>query len=195
MDVEFLDAGRLPTIVAPMTKVTKPGRVHAHRSLHHELTSRLRSVEHRGGGPGRNDRPIWQPGGLRGRAAAGSSNPALTRRLYGGGHAAQICGKIWLITGAGLVARLALLAVPAALARRGIQPPWRCSVPGLDARRGPQRQRTALFYLSSGLFAVVSTNPAVLRLFPVLLGTAAIPLLAALGTAASPLTPAGSGRQ
>ena len=38
-----------------------------------------------------------------------------------------------------------------------------------------------LFYLVERLFAVVSSSPAVLRLFPVLLGTAAIPLLAALG--------------
>src|ERR1700688_5129788 len=38
-----------------------------------------------------------------------------------------------------------------------------------------------LFYLVERLFAVVSTSPAVLRLFPVLVGTAAIPLVAALG--------------
>jgi 4-amino-4-deoxy-L-arabinose transferase-like glycosyltransferase len=90
-------------------------------------------------------------------------------------------GKIWLITGAGLVARLALLAY---------QPLWRDEAFTALAVQRPLgsmldvvRNDSAppLFYLVERLFAVVSTSPAVLRLFPVLLGTAAIPLLAALG--------------
>ena len=90
-------------------------------------------------------------------------------------------GKIWLITGAGLVARLALLAY---------QPLWRDEAFTALAVQRPLgsmldvvRNDSAppLFYLVERLFAVVSTTPAVLRLFPVLLGTAAIPLLAALG--------------
>src|SRR5579863_3390927 len=90
-------------------------------------------------------------------------------------------GKVSLITGVGLIARLALL---------GYQPLWRDEEftalavqrplgPMLDVVRNDSAP--PLFYLVERLFAVVSTNPAVLRLFPVLLGTAAIPLLAALG--------------
>ena len=90
-------------------------------------------------------------------------------------------GKIWLITGAGLVARLALVAY---------QPLWRDEAftalavqRPLGAMLDVVRNDSAppLFYLVERLFAVVSSSPAVLRLFPVLLGTAAIPLLAALG--------------
>jgi 4-amino-4-deoxy-L-arabinose transferase-like glycosyltransferase len=90
-------------------------------------------------------------------------------------------GKIWLISGAGLVARLALLAY---------QPLWRDEAftalavqRPLGAMLDVVRNDSAppLFYLVERLFAVVSSSPAVLRLFPVLLGAAAIPLLAALG--------------
>jgi 4-amino-4-deoxy-L-arabinose transferase-like glycosyltransferase len=90
-------------------------------------------------------------------------------------------GKIWLITGLGLVARLALL---------GYQPLWRDEAFTALAVQRPLgsmidvvRNDSAppLFYLVERLFAVVSTSPAMLRLFPVLAGTAAIPLLAALG--------------
>ncbi len=90
-------------------------------------------------------------------------------------------GKIWLITGAGLVARLILLAY---------QPLWRDEAFTALAVQRPLgsmldvvRNDSAppLFYLVERLFAVVSTSPPLLRLFPVLLGTAAIPLLAALG--------------
>ena len=90
-------------------------------------------------------------------------------------------GKIWLITIAGLAARVALL---------GYQPLWRDEAFTALAVQRPLgsmldvvRNDSAppLFYLVERLFAVVSTSPAVLRLFPVLLGTAAIPLLAALG--------------
>jgi 4-amino-4-deoxy-L-arabinose transferase-like glycosyltransferase len=90
-------------------------------------------------------------------------------------------GKIWLTTGVGLVVRLALL---------GYQPLWRDEAftalavqrplgPMLDVVRNDSAP--PLFYLVERLFAVVSTGPPMLRLFPVLAGTAAIPLIAALG--------------
>jgi 4-amino-4-deoxy-L-arabinose transferase-like glycosyltransferase len=90
-------------------------------------------------------------------------------------------GKIWLITVLGLITRLALL---------GYQPLWRDEAFTALAVQRPLgsmidvvRNDSAppLFYLAERLFAVVSTSPAMLRLFPVLIGTAAIPLLAALG--------------
>jgi len=89
--------------------------------------------------------------------------------------------KIWLVTGVGLVARLALL---------GYQPLWRDEAFTALAVQRPLgsmmdvvRNDSAppLFYLVERLFAVVSTSPAMLRLFPVLVGTATIPLVAALG--------------
>jgi 4-amino-4-deoxy-L-arabinose transferase-like glycosyltransferase len=90
-------------------------------------------------------------------------------------------GKIWLVTGAGLVIRLALL---------GYQPLWRDEAftalavqrplgPMLDVIRNDSAP--PLFYLLERLFAVVSTSPAMLRLLPALAGTAAIPIVAALG--------------
>ena len=90
-------------------------------------------------------------------------------------------GKISLITGAGLIARLALL---------GYQPLWRDEaftalavqrtlVSMMDVVRNDSAP--PLFYLVERLFAVVSTSPAMLRLFPVLVGSAAIPIVAALG--------------
>jgi 4-amino-4-deoxy-L-arabinose transferase-like glycosyltransferase len=90
-------------------------------------------------------------------------------------------GKIWLITGVGLIARLALL---------GYQPLWRDEAFTALAVQRPLgsmidvvRNDSAppLFYLVERLFAVVSTSPAMLRLFPVLVGSAAIPIVAALG--------------
>ena len=90
-------------------------------------------------------------------------------------------GKIWLITGIGLVARLALL---------GYQPLWRDEAftalavqRSLGSMLDVVRNDSAppLFYLVERLFAVLSSQPAALRLFPVLVGTAAIPLVAALG--------------
>ncbi len=90
-------------------------------------------------------------------------------------------GKIWLITGVGLIARLALL---------GYEPLWRDEAFTALAVQRPLgsmidvvRNDSAppLFYLAERLFAVVSTSPAMLRLFPVLVGTAAIPHVAALG--------------
>jgi 4-amino-4-deoxy-L-arabinose transferase-like glycosyltransferase len=90
-------------------------------------------------------------------------------------------GKIWLITIIGLAARLALL---------GYQPLWRDEAftalavqRSLGSMIDVVRNDSAppLFYLVERLFAVVSTSPAMLRLFPVLAGAAAIPLLAALG--------------
>jgi uncharacterized membrane protein len=90
-------------------------------------------------------------------------------------------GKIWLITVIGLVARLVLL---------GYQPLWRDEAFTALAVQRPLgsmldvvRNDSAppLFYLIERLFAVVSTSPAMLRLFPALVGAAAIPLLAALG--------------
>lgn len=90
-------------------------------------------------------------------------------------------GKIWLITGVGLIARLALL---------GYEPLWRDEAFTALAVQRPLgsmidvvRNDSAppLFYLVERLFAVLSTSPALLRLFPVLVGTAAIPLVAALG--------------
>jgi 4-amino-4-deoxy-L-arabinose transferase-like glycosyltransferase len=90
-------------------------------------------------------------------------------------------GKVWVITGLGLVARLALLAY---------QPLWRDEAFTALAVQRPLgsmidvvRNDSAppLFYLVERIFAVVSTSPAMLRLFPVLVGTAAIPLVAALG--------------
>src|SRR5580700_618434 len=89
--------------------------------------------------------------------------------------------KIWLITGAGLIARLALI---------GYQPLWRDEAFTALAVQRPLgsmmdvvRNDSAppLFYLVERLFAVISTSPPMLRLFPVLFGTAAIPLTAALG--------------
>lgn len=90
-------------------------------------------------------------------------------------------GKIWLITAAGLVVRLALL---------GYQPLWRDEAFTALAVQRPLgsmldviRNDSAppLFYLMERLFAVASTSPAMLRLFPVLVGTVAIPIVAALG--------------
>jgi 4-amino-4-deoxy-L-arabinose transferase-like glycosyltransferase len=90
-------------------------------------------------------------------------------------------GRIWLITTIGLIARLALL---------GYQPLWRDEAFTALAVQRPLgsmidvvRNDSAppLFYLVERLFAVVSTSPPMLRLFPVLVGTAAIPLVAALG--------------
>src|SRR6202162_2657198 len=90
-------------------------------------------------------------------------------------------GKIWLISGAGLVARPALLAYTPlwrdeAFTALAVQRP-------LGAMLDVVRNDSAppLFYLVERLFAVVSSSPAMLRLFPALVGTAAIPLLAALG--------------
>jgi 4-amino-4-deoxy-L-arabinose transferase-like glycosyltransferase len=93
----------------------------------------------------------------------------------------RYAGKIWLITIVGLVARLALL---------GYQPLWRDEAftalavqrplgPMLDVVRNDSAP--PLFYMIERLFAVVSTSPAMLRLFPALVGTAAIPVVAALG--------------
>jgi mannosyltransferase len=90
-------------------------------------------------------------------------------------------GKIWLITIVGLAVRLALV---------GYQPLWRDEAFTALAVQRPLgsmidvvRNDSAppLFYLVERLFAAVSTAPAVLRVFPVLLGMAAIPLVAALG--------------
>jgi len=98
-------------------------------------------------------------------------------------------GKIWLITGIGLVARLALL---------GYQPLWRDEAftalavqRSLGSMLDVVRNDSAppLFYLVERLFAVLSSQPAALRLFPVLVGTAAIPLVAG----AWPATPGASG--
>src|ERR1700693_4063723 len=90
-------------------------------------------------------------------------------------------GKIWLISGAGLVARPALLAYTPlwrdeAFTALAVQRP-------LGAMLDVVRNDSAppLFYLVERLFAVVSSSPAMLRLFPALVGTAAIPLVAALG--------------
>src|SRR5580692_5609713 len=84
-------------------------------------------------------------------------------------------GKIWLVTGVGLAVRLALL---------GYQPLWRDEAftalamqrplgPMLDVVRNDSAP--PLFYLVERLFAVISTSAPMLRLFPVLAGTAAIP--------------------
>ncbi len=90
-------------------------------------------------------------------------------------------GKVSLITGVGLIARLALL---------GYQPLWRDEAFTALAVQRPLgsmidvvRNDSAppLFYLIERLFAVVSTSPEMLRLFPVLVGSAAIPVVAALG--------------
>ncbi|MHB8488702.1 MAG: glycosyltransferase family 39 protein [Candidatus Dormibacteria bacterium] len=90
-------------------------------------------------------------------------------------------GKLWLITGLGLVARLALL---------GYQPLWRDEAftalavqRSLGSMIDVVRNDSAppLFYLVERLFVVASTSPPILRLFPVLAGSAAIPLVAALG--------------
>ena len=90
-------------------------------------------------------------------------------------------GKIWLISGIGLVARLVLL---------GYQPLWRDEAFTALAVQRPLGSMIAvvrndsappLFYLVERLFAVVSTSPVMLRLFPVLVGSAAIPIVAALG--------------
>ena len=90
-------------------------------------------------------------------------------------------GKIWLITAAGLVFRIALL---------WYQPLWRDEAftalavqrplgPMLDVVRNDSAP--PLFYLVERLFAIVSTTPAMLRVVPVIAGTAAIPMVAALG--------------
>ena len=90
-------------------------------------------------------------------------------------------GKIWLITAAGLVARLALI---------GYQPLWRDEAftalavqrplgPMLDVVRNDSAP--PLFYLVERLFAVASSSPEMLRVLPVLAGVAAIPIIAALG--------------
>src|SRR5579863_9083494 len=90
-------------------------------------------------------------------------------------------GKIWLITGVGLIARLALL---------GYQPLWRDEAFTALAVQRPLgsmidvvRHDSAppLFYLLERLIATASTSPAALRLLPVLAGVAAIPIIAALG--------------
>ena len=90
-------------------------------------------------------------------------------------------GKVWLITGAGLALRLALI---------GYQPLWRDEAFTALAVQRPLgsmldvvRNDSAppLFYLVERLVAVVSTSPAALRVLPVLAGTAAIPIVASLG--------------
>jgi 4-amino-4-deoxy-L-arabinose transferase-like glycosyltransferase len=90
-------------------------------------------------------------------------------------------GRIWLITGVGLLARCALL---------GFQPLWRDEAFTALAVQRPLgsmltviRHDSAppLFYLLERLVAVVSTSPVALRIVPVLAGTAAIPIAAALG--------------
>jgi 4-amino-4-deoxy-L-arabinose transferase-like glycosyltransferase len=90
-------------------------------------------------------------------------------------------GRIWLITLAGLAARVALL---------GYQPLWRDEAfTALAVQRSLGSMLTVvrhdsappLFYLIERLVAVVSTSPAALRIFPVLAGVATIPIIAALG--------------
>ncbi len=90
-------------------------------------------------------------------------------------------GRIWLITAGGLLARIALL---------GYQPLWRDEAFTALAVQRPLgsmltvvRHDSAppLFYLLERVVAVVSTSPAALRVVPVLAGTAAIPITAALG--------------
>jgi uncharacterized membrane protein len=90
-------------------------------------------------------------------------------------------GRIWLITIAGLAARVALL---------GYQPLWRDEAFTALAVQRPLgsmltvvRHDSAppLFYLIERAVAIVSTSPAALRILPVLAGVAAIPIIAALG--------------
>jgi 4-amino-4-deoxy-L-arabinose transferase-like glycosyltransferase len=90
-------------------------------------------------------------------------------------------GRIWLITLAGLVVRLALIAY---------QPLWRDEAFTALAVQRPLgsmltvvRHDSAppLFYLLERIVAIVSTSPAALRILPVLAGVAAIPIIAALG--------------
>jgi hypothetical protein len=90
-------------------------------------------------------------------------------------------GRIWLITLAGLAARVALL---------GYQPLWRDEAfTALTVQRSLGSMLTVvrhdsappLFYLIERLVATVSTSPAALRLAPALAGVAAIPIIAALG--------------
>ena len=90
-------------------------------------------------------------------------------------------GRIWLITFAGLVVRVALL---------GYQPLWRDEAfTALTVQRSLGSMLTVvrhdsappLFYLIERLVATVSTSPAALRLAPALAGVAAIPIIAALG--------------
>jgi 4-amino-4-deoxy-L-arabinose transferase-like glycosyltransferase len=90
-------------------------------------------------------------------------------------------GRIGLITAGGLIARAALLAY---------QPLWRDEAFTALAVQRPLgsmlvviRHDSAppLFYLLERMVAVVSTSPAALRVVPVLAGTAAIPIAAALG--------------
>jgi 4-amino-4-deoxy-L-arabinose transferase-like glycosyltransferase len=89
--------------------------------------------------------------------------------------------KIWLITAAGFAGRLAL---------SGYQPLWRDEAftalavqRPLGSMLGVIRNDSAppLFYLIERVVAVVSTSPAALRLLPVIAGSVAIPILAALG--------------
>ena len=47
MDVQFLDAGRLPTIVAPMTRIAESGSLHADRGAVASRHCRRRRVGHR----------------------------------------------------------------------------------------------------------------------------------------------------
>jgi uncharacterized membrane protein len=90
-------------------------------------------------------------------------------------------GRIWLITLAGLAARVALL---------GYQPLWRDEAFTALAVQRPLgsmltvvRHDSAppLFYLLERVVAIASTSPVALRLLPVLAGVAAIPIIAALG--------------
>jgi 4-amino-4-deoxy-L-arabinose transferase-like glycosyltransferase len=90
-------------------------------------------------------------------------------------------GRIWLITAVGLAVRLAQI---------GYQPLWRDEAfTALAIQRSWGSMLTVvrhdsappLFYLLERLVAVVSTSPAALRIVPVLAGTAAIPIMAALG--------------
>ena len=90
-------------------------------------------------------------------------------------------GRIWLITLAGLVVRLALIEY---------QPLWRDEAfTALTVQRPLGSMLTVvrhdsappLFYLLERIVAIVSTSPAALRILPVLAGVAAIPIIAALG--------------
>jgi 4-amino-4-deoxy-L-arabinose transferase-like glycosyltransferase len=90
-------------------------------------------------------------------------------------------GRIGLITTVGLAGRLVQI---------GYQPLWRDEAftalavqRSLGAMLNVVRHDSAppLFYLLERLVAVVSTSPAALRLVPVLAGTAAIPIMAAIG--------------
>ena len=146
-------------------------------------------VRHRRGGTGRRHRPVWQ------RRSCSRSfpsprcrhcpDPRATQvswsRLYGENDAARVCGKVWLITGVGLVARLALLGYQPCgetrhSRRSAVQRPAR-----LDARRRPQRQRaTALLPDRAALRRGVD-KPGDAASLPGPCGSAAIPVVAALG--------------